>query len=75
MLTMCWEVCYKTLVYKSKLPQIRSSTFLWVQFSEKGYLLIKEHYGYFIFFIKFNYLIGPNILQLVFSFITYSVAA
>ena len=35
----------------------------------------KEHDGYLIFFIKFNYLIGPNILQLVFNFITYSIAA
>ena len=25
--------------------------------------------------IKFNYLIGPNILQLVFDFITYSIGA
>ena len=32
-------------------------------------LLIKEHCGYLIFFIKFRYLIGPNILKLVFDFI------
>ena len=74
MLPMRWEVCYEILVYQSKLSQIKTSTFPWVQFSEKGYSLIKEHYGYLIF-IKFNYLIGSNILQLVFNFTTYSIVA
>ena len=30
---------------------------------------------WYFLFIKFNYLIGPSILQLVFDFITYSIAA
>ena len=38
-------------------------------------MLIKEHYGYLIFFTQFNYLFGPYIFQLVFDFITYSVSA
>ena len=33
-------------------------------------MLMKEYHGKLIFLIKFNYLIGPNILQLVFDFIT-----
>ena len=39
----------------------------------KNDMLIKQHYRYLIFLIKFNYLIGPNILQLVLDFITYSI--
>ena len=38
MLTMHWEICYKILVYKPKISQMKPSTFPWVQFSEKGYL-------------------------------------
>ena len=38
-------------------------------------MLIKQYYGYLIFFIKFNYLIGPNILQMVFDLIIYSIDA
>ena len=38
-------------------------------------MLMKEPYGYLVFFIKFNSLIGPNILQLVFDFIIYSIVA
>ena len=39
MLIMCWEeVCHEILVYKSKLSQIKTSTFLWVQLPEKGYV-------------------------------------
>ena len=41
---------------------------------KKIFMLIKQYYWYFMFFIKFNYLIGTNILQIVFDFITYSVA-
>ena len=39
------------------------------------FMLIKEHYGYLIFFIKFYYLIGPNKLQLLFDVITNSIVA
>ena len=44
-------------------------------FWKRMFMLIKEQYKYLIFFIKFNYLIGPNIIQLLFGFITYSVFA
>ena len=46
-------------------------------------MLITEHYGYLIFFITFDYVIEPNIFQLVsdfftnsaFDFFTYSIVA
>ena len=44
-------------------------------FWRRIFVLIKEHYVYLIFSIRFNYLIGPNILQLVFDFITYAIVA
>ena len=65
------EVCYEILVYKSKLPLFREFNFLKKDiYVNKG----TEYYEY-IFFIKFNYLIEPNILQSVFDFITYSIVA
>ena len=54
--------------HKSQLPLFQSSIF-WKRIS----MLIKKHYGYMMFFIKFYYLIGPYILQLVFDFITYPI--
>ena len=44
-------------------------------FWKRIFLLINEHYRYLIFFIKFNYLIGSIILQLVFDSVTYSIVA
>ena len=39
MLITRWEeVCYEILVYKSKLSQFKTSTFPWVQFSEKWHV-------------------------------------
>ena len=76
---ICWEVSYEVLDYKSKHSQIRTFSFshllwmAWFQFSKKTYL-IKQHYWYLMFFIKFNYFIWTNILQIVFYFITYSIA-
>ena len=38
-------------------------------------MLVNEYYVYLKFFINFIYVIGPNIPQLVFDFITYSIVA
>ena len=39
MLIMHWEeVCHKILDYKTKLLQIKTLTFTWVQFSEQPHL-------------------------------------
>ena len=65
MLVMRWE----------EVLQIKTSTFPWVQFSEKDIYINEEQCGYLIFFIKFNYLIGANILQLVCDFVTHSIVA
>ena len=42
MLIVLWEeVCYEVLVYISQLSQTKTSMFLRVQFSEKGYYVNK----------------------------------
>ena len=47
------EVCYEILVYKLKLSQLKTSTFPWVQSSEKWiFMVIKEHYIYLIFLLN-----------------------
>ena len=46
----CQQVCYVILVYNFNLSQIKTSTFLWVQFSDKGYLLTSEHWIFDIFY-------------------------
>ena len=43
-------------------------------FQKDIFMLIKQYYWYLIFFIKFNYLIETNILQIVSNFITCSIA-
>ena len=68
MLIMCWEeVFYEILVWKSNLSQIKTSTFCEFNFLKKDISIywkrIMEHYKYSIFFIKFNCLIGPNVLE------------
>ena len=68
MLTMRWEVCYKVLVYKSKLFR-QFNIPKKVIYVNKGILRIFDN-----LFDIFNYLIEPNILQLVFDVITYSIA-
>ena len=69
--------CFTTnqIFYKSKLPLFdvfcRWHEFIFLKkyiYVNKAILLI-----YLIFFIKFNNLIGMNILQRVFDFITYSI--
>ena len=45
MLTMGWEVCYEIPVYKSKLSQIKTSTFL-----KKDVYVNKGTLQIFIFF-------------------------
>ena len=54
MLIIDWEeVCYEILVYKLKLSQLKTSTFPWVQSSEKWiFMVIKEHYIYLIFLLS-----------------------
>ena len=54
-------------IYKSKLPLFCKFDFLKKHIYNKAMFLI------FDVFIKFNYLIGPNIVQIVFDFITNSI--
>ena len=63
-------VCYGILVYKSKF-------LLFCEFNlvKKDVYVNEAILQIFDLFIKFNYLIGPNILQLVFDFIVYSIVA
>ena len=71
MFIMHWEeFCFEILIYYQKFHFSVYSIF-W----KRIFLLINEHYGYLIFFIKFNYLIGSIILQLVFDSVTYSIVA
>ena len=74
MLITCWEVCYEIIVYKSNLSQIKTSFFSMRSiFWKRIFMIVKKYYRYLIFFIKFNYLIGPKIIQLTFGYITYSI--
>ena len=60
--------------YKSKLPlSMFSVDGMSSIFLKDIFMLIKQHYWYWIFFITFNNLIGTNVLQKVFDFITYSI--
>ena len=52
---------------KSKLPHFQE-----FDYPKKGIYVNKVTLQIFDIFIKLNYLIGPNILQLAFDFITYS---
>ena len=67
MLVMCWEeVSYVILVFNKNF----TNQSFW-----KKIFLLRENYGYIIIFIKFNYLIEPNLLQIVFDLITCSIVA
>ena len=68
MYTMRW----KTPDYESRLdkwkPQLFHELILLKKVNKAMKILTKQHYGY-----KFTNLIGTNILQIVFVFITYSI--
>ena len=70
---MSWEeLIMKYLImnqsfYKSKLLLLHGFDIL-----KQHIMLIQQYHLHLIFFIKFNYLIRTNILQIVFDFNTYS---
>ena len=67
MLVMCWEeVSYVILLFNKNF----TNQSFW-----KKIFLLRENYGYIISFIKFNCLIEPNLLQIVFDLITCSIVA
>ena len=57
-------------IYKSKLSPLHKFNFL-----KKHVYVHKAALQIFDIFIKFNYLIVPNILQIVFDLINYSIVS
>ena len=64
---MHWEVCYEILVTNQNFHFSEFNFLKKYIYVNKGILLILDN---LVFFIKFNFFIGQNILQLVFDFVT-----
>ena len=65
---VCYDIIMNKTFNKSKLPLFQE-----IIFEKNIFVLTKQHYKYLLFFTTLNYLIGANILQIVFDFIIHSI--